>query len=181
MSTAACDVQAPSRDPDIAWRLLGLVVLGIRLVQGWIFRSGGSWRFLYAPAKLDPSSYKWMANKLQGPSRRAFRTRSRHRLAAAPCSFAPGHPDPGALELISGLGLLTGTLTRLSALISIGLSAALMPIFGWQGHTCIDEWTTSASNFAMGAVIFTASGGAWSVDHWLMRRYPFLANRPCFR
>ncbi|MEW5792614.1 MAG: hypothetical protein ACOY4L_00825 [Pseudomonadota bacterium] len=67
MSTAACDVQAPSRDPDVAWRLLGLVVLGIRLVQGWIYRSGGSRRFFYAPAKLDPSSYKWMANKLQGP------------------------------------------------------------------------------------------------------------------
>ncbi|MEW6613321.1 MAG: TQO small subunit DoxD [Pseudomonadota bacterium] len=86
-----------------------------------------------------------------------------------------------ALELISGLGLLTGTLTRLSALISLGLSAALMPIFGWQGSTCIDEWTMSASNFAMGAVIFTAGGGAWSVDHWLMRRYPSLANRPWFR
>jgi thiosulfate dehydrogenase (quinone) len=43
-----------------------------------------------------------------------------------------------AAELITGLFLMAGFLTRAAALTSIGLSVVLMLMFGWQGATCID-------------------------------------------
>ena len=56
-----------------------------------------------------------------------------------------------AAELIVGLMLMTGFLTRFAALASMGFSVMLMAMFGWQGATCIDEWTMAAANLAMGA------------------------------
>ena len=47
------------------WRLVGIVLLCVRFVQGWIYWGGGSRRFIYAPSKLDPSAHHWMANKFQ--------------------------------------------------------------------------------------------------------------------
>jgi uncharacterized membrane protein YphA (DoxX/SURF4 family) len=43
-----------------------------------------------------------------------------------------------AAELITGLFLMAGFLTRAAALTSIGLSVVLMLMFGWQDATCID-------------------------------------------
>jgi thiosulfate dehydrogenase [quinone] large subunit len=42
-------------------------------------------------------------------------------------------------------------------LVSIGLSIVLMLMFGWQGATCIDEWTMAASNLAMGATLIASN------------------------
>lgn len=178
MSSLALEEKRPVYD----WRVLSLVVLAVRWVQGWIYWGGGSRRFIYAPSKLDPHAHHWMANKFQ--------------------SAMPGavfgidhimswflHHGPflwgllvllSVVELLAGLGLLLGFFTRLSAFVSILLSAALMLLFGWQGATCIDEWTMSASNFAMGAVIFAAGGGAWSLDSWWMRKRPALADKAWF-
>jgi thiosulfate dehydrogenase [quinone] large subunit len=52
-----------------------------------------------------------------------------------------------AAELIAGLRLMAGFLTRAAALVSIDLSVVLMLMFGWQGATCIDEWTMAAYNW----------------------------------
>ena len=46
---------------------------------------------------------------------------------------------------------MAGLLTRVAALFSMGFSVLLMAMFGWQGATCIDEWTMAACNLAMGA------------------------------
>jgi len=35
------------------------------LHSGFIYWGGGSRRFIYAPAKLDPNAASWMANKFQ--------------------------------------------------------------------------------------------------------------------
>ncbi len=76
---------------------------------------------------------------------------------------------------------MLGFLTRLSALVSIGLSVVLMLLFGWQGATCIDEWTMATSNFAMGAILFLAGATAYSLDSRLMRRHPALMKRHWFQ
>ena len=38
-----------------------LALLSIRFIQGFIYWGGGSRRFIYAPAKLDPNAASWMA------------------------------------------------------------------------------------------------------------------------
>ncbi|MHB8252626.1 MAG: TQO small subunit DoxD [Acidiferrobacter sp.] len=86
-----------------------------------------------------------------------------------------------AVELVSGLGLILGVLTRLNALLSMGLSVSLMLLFGWQGATCIDEWTMASATFAMACTVFAAGSGLWSIDGWLMKRNPRLADAGWFR
>src|SRR5262249_49552869 len=86
-----------------------------------------------------------------------------------------------AAELIAGLALIAGLMTRLAALATIGFSTLLQLIFGWQGGTCIDEWTMASCNLATGATLLLAGSGAYSADNALVRRHPGLAERPWFR
>ena len=51
------------RNTDI-WTLLGLAMLGVRLVQGWVYWAGASRRLIYSTGKLDPSSSGYMAHKM---------------------------------------------------------------------------------------------------------------------
>jgi thiosulfate dehydrogenase (quinone) len=63
----------------------------------------------------------------------------------------------------------------------MGFSVLLMAMFGWQGATCIDEWTMAACNLAMGATLLLGGSGAYSVDNLLIRRNPALAQKAWFR
>ncbi len=56
-----------------------------------------------------------------------------------------------------------------------------MLLFGWQGGTCIDEWTMAACNVAMGASLMLAGSAAYSLDSVWLRRNPGLAKRMWFR
>ena len=133
--------------------------------------------------KLDPDAPSWMANKLQtampgalfGLDRPlAFLLHHFWLLYAAILVFS-------AVELIVGFALMAGLLTRLAALVSIGLSVSLMLLFGWQGGTCVDEWTMASCNVAMGATLTLAGGAAYSLDNVWLRRNPGLANKAWFR
>jgi len=86
-----------------------------------------------------------------------------------------------AAELITGLCLMAGFLTRAAALVSIGLSVVLMLMFGWQGATCIDEWTMAATNLAIGATLMLGGSSAFSLDNALLARKSELAERGWFR
>jgi thiosulfate dehydrogenase [quinone] large subunit len=86
-----------------------------------------------------------------------------------------------AAELIVGLMLMAGLFTRAAALASMGFSVMLMLMFGWQGATCIDEWTMAACNLAMGASLLLAGSGAYSLDNILLQRKPALEERQWFR
>ena len=77
--------------------------------------------------------------------------------------------------------LMAGLMTRGAAVVSIGFSIVLMLMFGWQGATCIDEWTMAASNLAMGATLMLAGSGAYSLDTFLLSRNPSLGDRGWFR
>jgi hypothetical protein len=77
--------------------------------------------------------------------------------------------------------LMVGLLTRLAALVSMLLSVVLMALFGWQGATCIDEWTMAACNLAMGTTLLLAGGSAYSVDNVLVRIRPALSGKPWFQ
>src|SRR5229473_1574170 len=182
-STAAASNPAAQHSNADALRISARALLSIRFIQGFIYWGGGSRRFIYAPAKLDPNSSSWMANKFQSAMPGAllgtdhiigFLLHHFYLLYASLILFS-------AAELIAGLFLMTGFLTRAAALVSIGLSVALMLMFGWQGATCIDEWTMAACNLAMGATLVLAGGGAYSLDNVLLKRKPGLADRAWFR
>jgi hypothetical protein len=53
--TAAISDSAAQRSKADVLRIAGLAVLSIRFIQGFIYWGGGSRRFIYAPAKLDPT------------------------------------------------------------------------------------------------------------------------------
>lgn len=165
--------------------LMGMAVFAIRLVSGFIMWGGASRRLFYhwgtvngilAPIKMDPNSPGFVANKL--------------------LHAAPGSPLEPAIdwivhqhiflyvlvwvwtlaELFIGLGLIFGLLTRLSALGCLGVNVALMLLFGWMGSTCVDEWTMASSGFAMSATLMISGGGPWSLDHYVSRIWPDIAN-----
>src|SRR5467141_4702608 len=181
--TAAASNEAAQRGKADTRRVAALALLSIRFIQGCVYRGGGSRRFVYAPAKLDPNAADWMANKFQSAMPGAllgtdhiiaFLLHHFYLLYASLILFS-------AAELIAGLFLMTGFLARVAALTSIGLSVALMLMFGWQGATCIDEWTMAACNLAIGATLMLGGSGAFSLDSALLARKPALAERAWFR
>jgi len=181
--TPAASKPAAQRSKADALRIAALALLSIRFIQGFIYWGGGSRRFIYAPAKLDPNAASWMANKFQSAMPgallgtghiMAFLLHHFYLLYASLILFS-------AAELFTGLFLMTGFLTRVAALVSIGLSVVLMLMFGWQGATCIDEWTMAACNLAIGATLMLGGSGAFSLDSALLARRPALAEGGWFR
>jgi thiosulfate dehydrogenase [quinone] large subunit len=165
-----------------SWRILAIGMLAVRFVQGWIYWGGGSRRFIYGPQKINPAGH-WMAYKFQTAMPGAILGLN-HLVAFLLHHFVllyAGVIIFSAVELISGLMLLSGFMTRLAAFLTLGLSFTLMLLFGWQGATCIDEWTMAASNFGMGITLLLVGGGAYSIDNWMMKRNPALAQKGWFR
>ncbi|KTD10985.1 TQO small subunit DoxD [Legionella gratiana] len=165
------------------WRMFGWLALSIRFVQGWIFWGGGSRRFIYAPQKIDPYSTQWMANKIQSAMPGAlfdlspvvsFLLHHFTFLYAAIILFS-------LVELLSGLGLIFGFFTRASAMLTVFISIVLMILFGWQGSTCLDEWTMAVSNLSMGLTLFLTGGTVCSIDAWIIKRHPQLAQKSWFQ
>src|SRR5882762_10049326 len=161
------------------WRMAAIALLSVRMIQGFIYWGGGSRRFIYGPEKLDPNAASWMANKLQSAMPGAllgtdhiigFLLHHFYLLYVSLILFS-------AAELITGLFLMTGFLTRAAALVSIGLSVVLMLMFGWQGATCIDEWTMAACNLAIGATLMLGGSGAFSFDNALLRQRRLLVRQ----
>lgn len=181
-SSGSASIAGAIRPSSSAWELIAYAMLAVRFVQGFIYWGGGSRRFIYAPQKLDPHAASWMANKFQGAMPGAilgtehivdFLLRHFDLLYASIILFS-------LVELLFGLFLILGLFTRLSALATIGLSTVLMLLYGWQGATCIDEWTMAACNFGMGMSLLAAGSSAWSLDAVLARRCPSLAAKPWF-
>jgi thiosulfate dehydrogenase [quinone] large subunit len=179
----ATTVVAQRNDAHRNWRLAGIALLVTRFIQGFIYWGGGSRRFIYAPSKLDPSAPHWMAYKFQSAMPGAlfgldhviaFMLQHFYVLYAGVILFS-------LAELVFGLMLMVGLFTRLAALVSMLLSVVLMALFGWQGATCIDEWTMAACNLAMGTTLLLAGGSAYSIDNVLLRIKPALSGKTWFQ
>ncbi len=167
---------------DTGWRNAAIGLLAVRFIQGFIYWGGGSRRFIYGPQKLNPHGH-WMAYKFQTAMPGALFGTDKviaYLLHHFVLLYASVIVFSGA-ELIAGLMLITGLFTRAAAVSTIGLSVSLMLMFGWQGATCIDEWTMAAANLGMGATLVLAGNGAYSLDNVLLRRNPALADRAWFR
>jgi thiosulfate dehydrogenase [quinone] large subunit len=177
-----------ARTSATCFSLLGLVLLGTRFVQGFIFWGGASRRLIYDfhsvggvdhAVKLDFDAAGFVAAKLT------------HALPGAlwlqgPIEWTLAHPDLilasvwawTIAELAVGLGLMLGLMTRAAAAVSLGLNVVLMAIFGWMGSTCLDEWTMAVSGVAMSSAVFLAGGGTWSVDERIVATTRLAKSRP---
>ncbi len=167
---------------DSGWRAAAIGLLAVRFIQGFIYWGGGSRRFIYGPQKLNPHGH-WMAYKFQTAMPGALLGTDRliaYLLHHFVLLYA-GVIIFSGLELIAGFMLIAGLFTRAAALVTIGLSISLMLMFGWQGATCIDEWTMAAANLGMGAALVLVGSGAYSLDNLLLRRNPGLADNSWFR
>ena len=163
---------------DGSWHAAALAMLSIRFIQGFVYWGGGSRRFIYAPSKLDPHAATWMANKFQSAMPGALFGMD-HIIAFMLQHFWILYPAIilfSVAELVAGLFILLGLFTRAAALVSVGFSIMLMLVFGWQGATCIDEWTMAACNLAMGASLVLAGSEAISLDAVILARRPALAG-----
>jgi thiosulfate dehydrogenase (quinone) len=187
MTVVAMDT-APPRAAAVTlgerhWRAAAIALLSVRFIQGFIYWGGGSRRFIYGPEKLNPDGHTWMANKFQTAMPGAL-LGTDHLIAFLLHHFWLLYPAVilfSGAELIVGAALMAGLLTRLAAVVSVGFSILLMLMFGWQGATCIDEWTMAACNLAMGATLALIGGGAYSLDNMLLKRNPALGDRAWFR
>lgn len=156
MNTTENNVANSNTSQLNSWQLVGIILLAVRFAQGWIYWGGGSRRFIYAPGKLDPYSTTWMANKFQSAMPGALLGMDKvvdfllHHFILLYSSIILF----SLAELVFGVFLILGFMTRLSAFVTIIISFFLMLLFGWQGATCIDEWTMASANFAMGVTLF---------------------------
>lgn len=157
---------------------LGYAVLPIRFVQGWIFWGGGSRRFIYDPTKLDPRAHTWMANKFQSAMPGAlldtnviinYLLQHFYLLYFSVIAFS-------LMELLCGVALISGFMTRIAAFISVLISVILMLTFGWQGATCMDEWTMAVSTLAMGATLTISGSPVFSLDNLLVKRWQWFSG-----
>src|SRR4051795_7126316 len=112
-TAAGANNKAAQRSKADILRIAALALLSIRFIQGFIYWGGGSRRFIYASARLDPNSANWMANKFQSAMPGAllgtdhiiaFLLHHFYLLYASLILFS-------AAELIAGLFLMTGFLT----------------------------------------------------------------------
>lgn len=159
-------------------QLVGYAILPIRFVQGWIFWGGGSRRFIYDPAKLDPYAHSWIANKFQSAMPGAllgvnhlisFMLQHFFLLYFSIIAFS-------LMELLCGVALMAGFMTRVAAFISFLISIVLMLTFGWQGATCMDEWTMAVATLAMGATLTISGAPVFSMDNLLVKRWKWFSG-----
>ena len=167
---------------DADWKVAGYATLPIRFVQGWIFWGGGSRRFIYDPQKLDPHATDWMANKFQSAMPGAmfgmehvigFMLQHFYLLYTSIILFS-------LAELIAGVALIAGFCTRLAAFTTVLISLVLMLAFGWQGATCMDEWTMAVSTLVMGLTLTLSGASVYSVDHYIWQRSARLRRHKWF-
>jgi thiosulfate dehydrogenase (quinone) len=124
--TRVAEQVPPMTNAQRTWRIAAIALLSTRIIQGFIYWGGGSRRFIYAPSKLDPSgAHSWMANKFQTAMPGAllgmdhvvsFMLQHFYLLYAGVILFS-------AAELIVGLTLMAGLVTRIGALASVTLTA----------------------------------------------------------
>lgn len=158
---------------------IGAIILPFRLTTAWLFLSAVWRRLVLAPEKHVFESEQWMGHKIN---------------TFFPHSNGPFHwmldyllqnPVPLDIfvwlftisELILGLLLVAGILSRFTGLFLAGMAFSLMHTAGWLGPTCLDEWQIASLLITGGIMMAITGSGRFSADYWLNQRYPHLKNK----
>ena len=168
MTTSTLSTLLGARDRTVeAMPNFGLAMRAGEIAMGFIFLTGGWRRFYNVPDKHDIESVKHLSGKL--------------------AQAAPGSPIESTIhwvlynkpiaefsvyfmstaEVVVGLGLIFGFMTRIAGVGSALLNVALMLIFGWMGYECLDEYTMSALGFAISISVIIYGASSYSLDNRL--------------
>lgn len=143
----------------------------LRLVLGFQFLSAFMRRYINVPAKMDPTSSGFIGHKFSEFFPHAIWPVKPILLAIIqhpPVTFA-FLTFFSFIELLVGLFLITGTLTKLAGFGAALLSLMILFGSGWLGTSCVDEWQIGTVEGIAAMVFMFAGSGRWSVDHWLRR------------
>ena len=144
----------------------------IRFAVAWMWLDGGLRKAVLAPQKLNPNSPSFVLNKVVTflPHAGIFKPEL--------ISFLE-NPSLGAtflaifswFEIIVGLFLLIGFLTRLMSFIAAAMAVSLAPA-AWLGSTCEDEWQIFSLLLAGAVTLMLAGAGRyWGVDYFLYKKF----------
>ena len=142
----------------------GLALRASEIAMGFIFLAGGWRRFYNVPAKHDIDSVKSLAGKLTQAAPGSPIEDIIHWLLYKPDLAGFSIYFMSTAEVIVGLGLIVGFMTRIAGVGSAGLNLAMMLIFGWMGYECLDEYTMSALGFAISISAIIYGTSSYSLD-----------------
>lgn len=146
-----------------------LAIRAISMSMGFIFFIAGWRRFYNDPTKHDIQHPTHISDKLVDAAPGSPIESVIHWVLYHPWAAEFSVYFMSTAEVVVGAALMLGFLTRLAGLGSALLNVALMLIFGWMGHECLDEWTMAALGFAISVTIMFTGSGTFSVD-WALRR-----------
>jgi len=161
VSTASDISSGLSKDKDIGF---GLSVRAAEITMGFIFFMGGWRRFVNIPLKHDIESGKSLAGKLVQAAPGSPIEDVIHWVLYNPAVAEFSIYFMSVAEVVVGIGLMFGVITRLAGVGSALLNVAMMLIFGWMGYECLDEYTMSALGFAISICAIIHGAGNYSVD-----------------
>jgi thiosulfate dehydrogenase (quinone) len=142
----------------------GLALRASEIAMGFIFLAGGWRRFYNVPAKHDVESVKHLSGKLAQAAPGSPIEDIIHWVLYKPALAELSVYFMSSAEVVVGLGLIFGFMTRLAGVGSAGLNVAMMLIFGWMGYECLDEYTMSALGFAISISAMIYGAGSYSLD-----------------
>ena len=182
------ELSPPSQQSaHFAWDLAALLAAPVRWVAGWLFLSAFIRRFINAPEKMNPDAAGYVGEKFNHfmPNAVAGQKEMIEWLLANPSQLHIFLIVFSVLEGLCGLGLLTGTLTRLSALGISLMSYGVLTGAGWLGSTCLDEWQIGSLGMTGALVIMGTGAGPISIDRLVLSRIkkpwlPWLTSGPLF-
>ncbi len=163
---------SPHQERIVRWIPVNYLI-AVRFILGWQFISAAFRRYLNDPSKLDYAAKSNIGHK--------FSTMVPHSIWPLNhiMSALILHPHMAFdflivftwIEFTVGLFLITGTLTRLSALGAVLLSFGILWGDGWQGVTCVDEWQIGTVEGIAAMVFMFAGSGPWGIDRWLLKHW----------
>jgi thiosulfate dehydrogenase [quinone] large subunit len=144
----------------------------LRFVVGWDYFDGGLRKIVLAPDKLAVGTPTFVLNKLVSflPHAGFFKSFLLYALAN-PSFSVPFIITFSALEMIIGILLIVGFITRLAAFGGALMAVGFQPAF-WLGATCEDEWQIGILLFAASlTILLVGAGRTMGLDYFLYKRF----------
>ena len=170
---------SPNESTSIKPRVAGLFLMPLRWVCAWILFSAAWRRLILKPESLNPKSLLFEGMKLNHFLPDTLWTHaSLNYLILHPWAMIVFLWLFTLLEATIGILLFIGLGTRFLGLILIFLFTNLMLTAGWLGSTCLDEWTVATFGITLGACLFLAGSGPFSLDSVIYKKYTHLIKHP---
>ncbi|MCF8219747.1 MAG: hypothetical protein K9J21_12310 [Bacteroidales bacterium] len=164
-------------------KYIGAIFLPLRLVGSWLFLSAAHRRLILAPEKHQFLSEEWLGHKINTfyPHSNGFFNTALEYLVQNPVHLDIFTWVFTISELILGVLLLLGVVSRFTGLFLVGMAVGLMHTSGWLGPTCLDEWQIASLLVTSGLMLALYGGGSFTLDSWLMKRHPDLNGNRWWR